>query len=83
MLTNARALQDQWRAQRATADNDEFPGLEVPGFEVAWRQRLRWASPNSSALVSLDEDLLTLGVYNKMQVLVVLTCAMDVGVRRV
>lgn len=82
-VTNTRALENEWRAQGASGHDDLLASLVDSGVLLAWRQRLGRADLDTDSSVALEDDLLALGVDNKVQVLVVCTSAVDVSVGRV
>jgi hypothetical protein len=82
-VTDTRALEDERRAQGATRHDDLLASLVDSGLLLARRQRLGRADLDADSPVALEDDLLALGVNNKVQVLVVCTSAVDVSVGRV
>ena len=82
-VTNTRALEDEWRAQGTSGYNDLLASFIDSGLLLAWRQRLGRADLDADSSVALEDDLLALGVDDKVQVLVVCTSAVDVTMSRV
>lgn len=81
-VTDTRALQDEWRAQGTARDDDLLAGLVDLGLLVG-RQRLGRDDLDTGGPAVLNDDLLTLAVDNKVQVLVLGAGAVDVPVGRV
>lgn len=82
-VTNTRALQDKRRTERATADNDLSAGSERPRVVLRWRQWLRGYGADADGLGAFEDYLVDLGVDGEVEVLVVLTGAVDVCMSRV
>jgi hypothetical protein len=81
-VTDTRALQDEWRAQGTARDDDLLAGLVDLGLLVGG-QRLGRDDLDTGGPAVLNDDLLTLAVDNKVQVLVLGAGAVDVPVGRV
>jgi len=82
-VANTRALEDERGAQGAARHDDLLASLVDSGLLLAWRQRLGRADLDADSSVALEDDLLALGVDDKVQVLVVCTSAVDVTMSRV
>ena len=56
VLTDAGALQDQWGAECATADNDELAGLVDLGLVLGDAEGLGWHSLDAYRAVTLKDN---------------------------
>lgn len=83
-ITNARALEDERRAQRAAAD-DDLPAspVDLGLLLLLGVQRLGGYRLDAYRRVAIQDDLVDLGIADEMQVLVDGPGAVDVSVRRV
>lgn len=82
-VANTRALQNQWRAQCATAYDYLLPSSEDSGLGLSLRQWLSGHSLDTNGNAVLDDDLVNFGVAHKVQIRMMLPGAMDVCVSRV
>jgi len=81
-VTDTRALQDERRAQCTTRHDDLLAGL-VDLRLLVGRQRLGRNDLDAGGAAVFDDDLFTLAVDNKVQVLVLRAGAVNVSVGRV
>lgn len=78
--TNSGSLKDQWRTESASADNDLLACSEGPRDVLTWVQWLGWDGSNADCLVTLQDNLVNLGVALKVEVLVLGAGAVNVAV---
>jgi hypothetical protein len=82
-ITDTRALQNQWRAERSTTDNDLLSSLENLRPVLLRMKGLGRDSLDTHSTIALQNHLVDLGVAHQMKILVVGTCTMDVGMGRI
>lgn len=73
-------MKDKWRTKGTTTDDDLLAGPVGLGLVLTRRQRLRWDSLDTNCSVSLENNLLHLGVADEVEVLVVGAGAVDIAV---
>lgn len=79
-VTDTRALEDQWRAEGAAADDDLLASTEDPADWLLAVDGLGWHGCNAHGTAVFDDDLVDLGVALEVQVGVLGSSAVDVGV---
>lgn len=79
-VADARALEDEWRAERAAGDDDLLPGSDDAGRHLAWGEGLGCYDLDAYGAVALEDYFLDLGVGHQVQVLVHGASAVDVAV---
>lgn len=82
-LTDARALQDQRRAEGTAADNDLFACFIHLEGVLTWGERLCWDRLDADCAAALNDDFLDLGIDFKVKILVNRAGGMYVSVRGV
>lgn len=56
-VADTRSLENEWRGQSATRDNDLFAGPDDLGCQLSWRKRLGGNSFDANSAVALENDL--------------------------
>ncbi len=79
-VTDTRALEDQRRAEGAAADDDLLASTEDPANRFLAVDGLCWDGCNAHGTAVFDDDLVDLGVALQVQVGVLGSGAVDVGV---
>jgi hypothetical protein len=82
-VTNTRALEDQWRRERSSRDDNLLAGPESPRSRMAGVQRLGGNRPDSDCAPVFDDDLVDLCVAKEVEVAVDGSSGVDVGVSTV
>lgn len=78
--TNARALEDEGRAECATANDDLFTGPINLGMVLSWSEWLCGNGLDTDGTSFFEDHLLDLGVTYQVQILVMSACGVDVCV---
>jgi hypothetical protein len=81
--TDSRSLQDQWRTQSTTRNNNLLPRTISLRDILSRSQRLCGYSLNTDGTTVFDNDLVNFSVADKMEVLMDRSGAVDVAVSRV
>lgn len=79
-VTDTRALEDQGRAEGAAADDDLLASTEDPANGLLAIDGLGWDGCNAHGTSVFDDDFVDLGVALQVQVGVLGSSAVDVGV---
>lgn len=79
-LTNSGSLENQWRTESATGNNDLLAGSEGPGDVLVGVQWLGRNGSYTDSTVTLQDDLVDLGVDLEVEVLVLGAGAVNVSV---
>jgi hypothetical protein len=82
-VTDTRALKDEWRAESASGDDNLLASPVNSGGVLSRSEWLGRHGRDADCSIALEDDLVYLGVADKVQVLVDSTSAVDVSMGRV